>query len=99
MRAWQGHKIEKKYFLAVTGSFLICVTKIDNWNNPSKDLKVEKFVLSSKKPQALVIPRGYANGFKALTLNSKLLIFSNLALSDSQKDIFRFDKELWYKWD
>ena len=42
VRAWQGHKTEKKYFYAVTGEFLIGLVKIDNWENPSKDLLAEK---------------------------------------------------------
>ena len=61
-RAWQGHQIEYKYFYVVSGLFLICAVKIDNWQNPSKDLFVEEFILSEEKSWILAIPPGYANG-------------------------------------
>ena len=98
VRAWQGHKIEKKYFLAVNGSFMVCAVKIDDWENPSPNLRVYNFDLSDKNPKLLIVPPGYANGFKALTEDSNLLVFSNLNLDESQKDIYRFSQDLWYNW-
>ena len=98
IRAWQGHKIEKKYFVVMNGTFLICTVKIDNWDNPSHNLEVDEFVLSSKKQQVLCIPPDHANGFKALEPDSKLIVFSNLSLSDSQNDLYRFDQSLWFDW-
>ncbi len=75
VRAWQGHKVENKYFFVVSGSFLICGVKIDYWDNPSKDLSVEKFIISSTESEILLLPGGYANGIKSLEENSKLLVF------------------------
>ncbi len=98
MRAWQGHKIEQKCFIIVNGSFLICAVKIDNWENPSSNLKVCHFKLSDKNPKVFIVPPGYANGFKALTNDSNLLVFSNLKLEESQKDIYRFPQDLWFDW-
>lgn len=98
VRAWQGHKQEKKYFVVVQGLFLICAVKINDWEHPDPDLSVEKFVLSVRKTQLLSIPPGYANGFRALAPDSTLLVFSDKNLSESQKDIYRFDQKLWYAW-
>lgn len=98
VRAWQGHQQEKKYFVAVQGSFLICAVKIDNWDQPDPNLPVKKFVLSSRKTQLLCIPPGYANGFRALVPNASLLVFSDKKLVDSQNDIFRYDQKFWYDW-
>ena len=39
IRAWQGHKIEKRWFSAVAGSFKIQLIAIDNWEKPSISLK------------------------------------------------------------
>ena len=40
------------------------MVKIDNWKKPSKENKVEKIILSEKKPKIIYIPKGFANGFK-----------------------------------
>jgi len=96
IRAWQGHRTEKKYFYTITGEFLIGLVKIDNWENPSKDLHAEKIILSDKDSKILEIPTGYANGLRALKPNSKLLIFSDKTLEDADKYIY--DKNLWMDW-
>lgn len=36
IRAWQGHKIEQRWFSVMQGSFKIKLTKIDNWEHPFK---------------------------------------------------------------
>jgi len=99
VRAWQGHKIEIKYFYVISGSFLVCRVKIDEWQNPSHDLPVDEFVLSEVDSQILKIPGGYANGFKALEDNSKMLVFSNSDLEESKQDDYRFDKNMWHDWE
>jgi len=98
VRAWQGHKIEKKYFYVLKGAFLFAWVRIDKWNNPSPDLKSESIVLSGYESKLLYIPGGFANGIKAVEDDSILLVYSNLSLEDSQKDIMRFDKSLWFDW-
>jgi dTDP-4-dehydrorhamnose 3,5-epimerase-like enzyme len=99
VRAWQGHKLETKYFYAVSGSFMVCGVKIDDWNNPSPDLSVNTFIISDDKSQILRIPGGYVNGFKSLEPHSKLLVFSNFNMTETKQDIYRFDKKLWHNWD
>ena len=99
IRAWHGHKKECKYVFVVNGNALIATVKIDNWNNPSPDLKICRFVLSEKKPCILCIPGGYANGFKTLTSNTKIIFFSSSTLDDSIKDDYRFDAYKWNPWD
>jgi dTDP-4-dehydrorhamnose 3,5-epimerase len=99
IRAWQGHKIEKRWFYCTEGSFDIRIVKIDNWESPSDDLTVEKVILNSKKPIILKIPSGYVNGIKALSKNSKLILFSNFKFDENQNDEYRFDKNLWTNWE
>ena len=98
VRAWQGHKIENKYLHVTSGSFVICIVKIDNWKNPAKDLPVEKFILSASKSQILNISAGYATGIKALDENSKLMVFSSNTTEDSSHDEYRFDADMWVNW-
>ena len=50
VRAWQGHKIEKKYVYTIIGKFLVCAVKIDNWEEPSKSLKPMTFILDENNP-------------------------------------------------
>jgi dTDP-4-dehydrorhamnose 3,5-epimerase-like enzyme len=95
IRAWQGHKIESKYFFCTKGKFLIAWVEIDNWDNPGKELKVNKKILSEDNPQILVIPPGNANGFKAIEADSKLIGFSNLTLEESKNDDYRFPVNYW----
>ncbi|MBN1299824.1 MAG: dTDP-4-dehydrorhamnose 3,5-epimerase family protein [Melioribacteraceae bacterium] len=99
VRAWHGHKNEVKYVLPAKGSALVCAVEIDNWENPSKNLKVHRYVLSEKNPSVLFIPKGYANGFMSLTEDAKLIFFSTSSLQDSMNDDIRFDSRYWNPWD
>ncbi|NNK82461.1 MAG: hypothetical protein HKO92_05010 [Flavobacteriaceae bacterium] len=99
IRAWQGHKIEKRWFFCVNGSFKVKLVDVDNWENPSTDCKVFEFVLKESKPQVLYIPNGYANGFKAIEKNSKLMIMSDYELNEIEDDQVRFDSNKWVNWE
>lgn len=99
VRAWHGHKFEKKFFFVLQGSFLINSIKIDNWEKPALTLKPMSFKLDKNDTNMLCIPSGYANGIKAIEPNSSLMILSNFTLEESLNDDYRFDKELWYDWD
>jgi len=98
IRAWQGHEIEKKYFYPITGSFIVAWVKIDNFENPSKDLVPEYHLLSAQNCEILSIPKGYANGLKALEPNSELMIFSDLGVEDSVREKIRFPADWWLDW-
>ena len=99
VRAWQGHKIEEKYFYVNQGKFLIAAVKIDDWQKPSKKLKVETYILHSGSPQILRIPAGYANGIMAIEADSVITVYSTLSLAESLKDDYRFDKSWWVNWE
>lgn len=91
IRAWQGHRIEVKAFWVVKGSFVINAVKVDDFDNINKEVKPETFKLEANESNILVIPGGYANGFKALEAGSIMVVFSNLGLDDSAKDMVRID--------
>lgn len=98
IRAWHGHKNESKYVFVVKGSAVVAAVKIDNWENPSKNLQINRFVLSEKTPSILFIPAGYANGFMSLSEDAKLIFYSTSELKDSLNDDIRFDAHYWDVW-
>ena len=98
VRAWQGHKVEARWFYCTEGSFDVRLVKIDNWESPSGNLKAEKFILNSEESLILKVEPGYVNGFKALHINSRLISFSNFYINENKNDDFRFDKQNWTDW-
>ena len=84
--------------MVVQGAAMICAVKIDNWKKPSKENKVEKIILSEKKPKIIYIPKGFANGFKTLKSNTKIVFFSTSTIRQSLKDDFRFEYNYWNPW-
>ena len=92
IRAWHGHKKEGKYVYVPSGAILIGAVNLETE-------EVERFVLSSSKPQVLFIPPGYANGFMNLQNNTKVIFFSTSTLEDSMGDDIRFEWDRWNIWD
>lgn len=98
IRAWHAHKNESKYVLVIKGSAIVAAVEIDNWDNPSKNLHVDRFVLSEKSPSVLYIPKGYANGFLSLSEDLKIMFMSTSTLEDSLNDDYRFEAHYWNPW-
>ena len=98
VRAWHAHRHEAKYVTVTEGSAVIGAVAIDNWENPSKNAPVARYVLSAAKPAVLYIPAGYANGFMSLTENARLMFFSTSTLEESKGDDIRYDARLWDIW-
>lgn len=98
VRAWHAHRREAKYVMAVSGAAIVGAVKIDDWENPSRELPVQRYVVSSKKPQVFYVPPGYANGFMSLTSDLKLMFFSTSTLQESANDDIRYDARYWDIW-
>jgi dTDP-4-dehydrorhamnose 3,5-epimerase len=98
VRAWHAHRHEAKYVSVLNGAAIVGAVKIDDWENPSRDSKVERYVLSAHKPCVLHIPPGYANGFMSLTDDAVLIFFSTATLEESRGDDVRFDARHWDIW-
>ena len=99
IRAWHGHKKEKKVVSVVQGSAMVCCVKIDDWNSPSRDLEIQKFYLTNWNTRTLVIPGGYANGFINFTKNTILHFLSTSTLEQSLNDDIRFESGYWNPWE
>lgn len=98
VRAWHAHRFEAKYVLVVQGAAIVGAVAIDDWDNPSKDSQVHRYVLSAKKPSVLYIPAGYANGFMSLTEDAQLIFFSIRTMEESMNDDIRYDARYWDIW-
>ncbi len=98
VRAWQGHKIEQKWFYVLAGSFKVVIVQPDDWMDPSDSLQMQEFILQSEGNEILHVPGGFANGFKALMPQSKMMVFSDCTVAESSHDNFRFDANKWYNW-
>lgn len=95
IRAWQGHKLDTKNFYCISGSFNIHFVKIDNWENPSKDLTIESVFVSESDSKIIHIPAGYANAVESLEENSRLISFSTLPLGNVKEDDVRYPLDYW----
>lgn len=77
IRGWRAHRVEQRWFYVLSGSFELNIVKIDNWTNPSIDLTIETIKLSADDLQVIHFPVGYGTAFKALEVNSELLVFAD----------------------
>jgi dTDP-4-dehydrorhamnose 3,5-epimerase len=84
--------------MVVQGAAVVGAVEIDNWEAPSRDCKVWRYVLTAKKPSILLIPAGFANGFMSLTNDTKLLVFSDKTLEETQGDDIRYPARYWDIW-
>ena len=82
VRAWQGHKIETKWFYAAKGSFLVKTMNMDT-------LEKKEYHLKATESKVLEISGGHYNGFEALEEGSVLMVFSDFGLEESKGDDFR----------
>ena len=90
VRGWQGHQIEQRWFSAIQGKFKIELIQIDNWKQPSKNLKVYSFVIDSDKLDVIHVPQGYVSSIQSLEEDSKLLVMTDYLLGEIN-DEFRYE--------
>ncbi|WP_038335961.1 WxcM-like domain-containing protein [Empedobacter falsenii] len=89
IRGWQGHQIEQRWFAAMKGEFEVSIIEIDDFDQPSKDVKISKYQLNDESLTYLHIPSGYITAIQAKKEGSKLLVLADYALGEIQ-DEFRF---------
>ena len=89
-RGWTGHKIERRWFIAVSGLFEVKLIRIDNWDMPNPNLEQLIFEMSSDKLGVLEVPSGYVTSIQALKNDSKLLVMADYMLGEIDDD-YRFE--------
>ena len=98
VRAWHAHRREAKYMTVVTGAALVGAVASDDWDAPSRDAPVKRFVLAAHRPRVLYVPAGYANGFMSLTADAHVVFFSTSTIEESLTDDVRYDPRHWDIW-
>lgn len=82
IRGWQGHQVEQRWFACMKGSFYIFVMKVDDFTNPSRDLTIQKYLLTDDALTYLHIPSGCITAIQAKTDGSKLLVLADYGLGE-----------------
>lgn len=95
IRAFHGHLKEAKYVFVAKGSAIMAAVKLDDIENPSKNNEVKRFILSDKQPKILFIPPGYANGFRPLEEDTRIIFFSTSTIVETHGDDYRFPADYW----
>jgi hypothetical protein len=90
VRAWQGHRIEQRWFSVICGSYVIELIAIDDWEVPSRKLDRIRFVLHATTLDVLHIPVGYVSSIKSQEEGSKLLVMANYSIGELD-DEYRFE--------
>lgn len=89
VRGFHFHQKEWKNFIIVSGSAKFVAI------NPENPEEKYTFVSSARKPNVVVIPPGYANGWMALEDNTILICASSATFEESVSDDVRFDPFKW----
>lgn len=92
IRGWQGHKVEQRWFACMKGSFEVSVIVVDNFTNPSKDLIIQKYLLTDDVLTYLHIPSGCITAIQAKEEGSKLLVLADYGLGEIN-DEYRYSLE------
>ncbi|TXK77871.1 WxcM-like domain-containing protein [Mesonia sp. K4-1] len=96
IRAWQGHKIEKRWFSVIQGNFEIKLIRINNWQEPDPKSEIITFQIDDKGLHILYVPPGFVTSIQALAENSKLLAMSDYMLGEVA-DEYRFKENYFTK--
>jgi dTDP-4-dehydrorhamnose 3,5-epimerase len=94
IRAWHGHVNEGKYVYVAKGSALIGAVPMDD-----QSAEPQKFIVSEHNPKVLWIPPNYANGFKNLEEDTRIIFFSTSTLEEGKGDDIRFPYDHWNIWE
>nr|WP_315401968.1 WxcM-like domain-containing protein [uncultured Sphingobacterium sp.] len=93
VRGWRAHRIEQRWFYVVAGAFEVELIQIDNWDEPAKDLPIERVNLESANMEVLHVPKGYGTTFRALQPDSELLVFADHGIEHAQLDDYTWPLE------
>ncbi len=91
VRGWRGHRLEQRWFYALSGSIKVDLVKIDDWNIPSRNLAVDTIVLAAVDNLILHVPSGFATCFQSLVDDSQLLVYADSYIENTKLDDHVFD--------
>lgn len=86
IRGWRAHRIEQRWFYVLSGSFVIDIVKIDDWEHPTQSALVEKIHLNDADHKVFHLSTGYATTIQATSENAELLVFGDYEIEHASKD-------------
>ncbi len=98
IRAWIGHRHERKWFSAAAGRIALVVRPLDAFERTDA-APAEVFHLDEAAPRVVAVPAGHAVGMKALSSHARLLVFSDKTLADATGDDVRFAQTVGFDWE
>jgi len=96
-RAFHGHKKETKALFCIEGAIKVIIMPFPDsklFHSASINHYPMKVTLGLR-PKLLFIPPGFYHGWKALTEDAKLLVFSDKTLKESELDDYRLPPNYW----
>ncbi|MFD1771533.1 WxcM-like domain-containing protein [Sphingobacterium suaedae] len=93
VRGWRAHRMEQRWFYVLSGAFAVDLVKVDNWDNASPNLPIERHVLRAQENQILHVPVGYGTAFQAMEPDSELLVFADFGIENAVNDNYTWPKE------
>lgn len=97
VRGWRAHRIEQRWFYMLSGTFVIDLIQIDDWDNISNDLSIERRVLKTGEQQVLHVPSGYGTALQSLEPESELLVFSDYGIENASNDDYTWPEDYFVK--
>ena len=91
-RGWKGHLIEKRWFLCVKGKIKLYVSSIDNLNNRIQI--PDSYELDENQLNVIYIPPGNATLIKQLSPGSRLMVFSDWSIAESNDENLRWPNNI-----
>lgn len=93
IRGWRAHRIEQRWFYVIRGGFVLDVVRIDNWENPSRDLPVERLVLEAENQEVVHLTAGFGTAFQATEEDSELLVFADKGIEHAPFDDYTYSTD------
>src|SRR5690606_18659464 len=99
IRGWRAHRIEQRWFYVLDGAFSMKTVKIDDWDQPSRELPVEETIMRSEGQQIIHVPVGCGTAFQALEAGSRLLVFADYGIEHAKLDDYTYPVDYFVKAD
>jgi dTDP-4-dehydrorhamnose 3,5-epimerase-like enzyme len=96
IRGWQGHKVEQRWFAAMSGRFKVSIICVDDFENPSPDLEIHNYELTTDGLTILHIPAGHITAIQALEHGSKMLVMADYGIGEL-KDEYRYELDYFIR--
>lgn len=95
VRGWQGHLIEKRWFMAVDGVFKINVAAIRDWPLINRDQDPSSFTLENNA-DVLYVPEGHVTRIEQVSIKGSLMVFADYFLKEID-DEYRLELDYFSK--